>query len=145
MWETVSTLVLLALVAQPLLHQIQGRWHSVRASRRVAALNRGEPIHIRCAARFRNAGGGRRRARLAVKPEGVFVSTADGTVSKLQLGTPDTRVTVVAELSMMVCNVAGRELEVLLTAGDDRLLIAVAARLPNCGYEHPATSKSHHL
>ena len=130
MWETVSVSVLLVIVTQPLLHRIQKRWHSVRMAQRVAALNRGETVRIRCAARFRNSGGGRRRAHLTATHEGVFVSTADGTVSKLQLGTPDTQVTVVAELSMLVCDVAGRQLEVLLAAGEGRLLKAMAARLP---------------
>ncbi|MFB7374763.1 hypothetical protein ACFC0D_33540 [Streptomyces sp. NPDC056222] len=129
------------IVAQPLLHRIQKRWRSVRMSRRVAALNRGETVRIRCAARFRNSGGGRRRAHLTVKPEGVFVSTADGAVSKLQLGTPDTRVTVVAELSMLVCNVDGRLLEVLLAAEEDRLLKAVTARLPECDSRNPAAAR----
>ncbi|MFD9033514.1 hypothetical protein ACFVZW_20525 [Streptomyces sp. NPDC059567] len=132
MWETVSVLVLLVIVTQPLLHRMQKRWHSVRTAQRVAALNRGETVRVRCAARFRNSGGDRRRAYLTATSEGVFVSTADGTVSKLQLGTPDTQVTIVAELSMLVCDVAGRQLEVLLAAGEDRLLQAVAARLPDC-------------
>ncbi|MET8138390.1 MULTISPECIES: hypothetical protein [unclassified Streptomyces] len=140
MWETLSDTVVLAIVAEPLLRRIRKRWRRRRVSRTVAALNRGENAHIRCAARFRNSGGGRHRARLTVKAEGVFLSTFDDTVSKLRLGTPRTSVEVVAELSMMVCNVAGRQLEILLPAEEDRLFKAVVARLPDRSDEPPATA-----
>ncbi|GAA3500877.1 hypothetical protein GCM10019016_079840 [Streptomyces prasinosporus] len=64
-----------------------------------------------------------------VQAEGVFLSTTDGTVSNLQLGTPGATVEVVNELSMVLCNVAGRQLEVLLPATEDRLFKAVADTL----------------
>ncbi|MCT9007029.1 hypothetical protein ACWGKW_27255 [Streptomyces sp. NPDC054766] len=129
MWETLYGTVVLAIVTEPLLRPIQKRLRRSRISRRVAAVNRGETTRIRCAARFRNSGGARHRARLTVKTEGVFLSTLDGKVAELRLGTPRTSVEAAAELSMMVCNVAGRQLEIWLPAEEDRLFKAVVARL----------------
>ncbi|MGW3911467.1 hypothetical protein ACWEBX_08040 [Streptomyces sp. NPDC005070] len=139
MWETLYDTVVLAVVAELLLRPIRKRWHRRRISQTVAALNRGKTTRIRCAARFRNSGGGRHRARLTVKADGVFLSTVDSTVARLRLGTPHTSVEVVAERSMMVCSVAGRQLEILLPAEEDRLFKAVVARLLDHGDEqHPA-------
>ncbi|MET7621916.1 hypothetical protein [Streptomyces sp. NPDC005408] len=137
-----ETLVIVgfAIVADPLLRRIRKLWRKRRISRTVAGLKRGEAVRIRCDVRFRNSGGKRHRARLAVKAEGVFLSTIDGTVSNLQLRTPGTTVEIVAELSMMVCNVAGRQLEVLLPTGEDRLLKAVAGSLIDCTDEQPLTT-----
>ncbi|MFF2363761.1 hypothetical protein ACFVU0_13725 [Streptomyces sp. NPDC058122] len=141
MWDKISVAVTLAIVAEWLLRPMLTRWRKMRVSQTVAALNRGDAIRIRCAARFRNSGGGRHRAHLTVKAEGFFLSTSDGTVAKHQLGTPRTRdtVEVVAELSMLVCNVAGRQLEILLPSGEDLLLKAVLARLLRDSDENPAT------
>lgn len=129
MWETLTLIVASAIVADPLLRRIRKLWRAHRVSRTVAGLNRGETVRIRCDARFRNDGGERRRARLVVQAEGVFLSTIDGTVSNLRLGAPDTTVEIVAQRSMMVCNVAGRQLEVLLPTVEDRLFKAVAGTL----------------
>ncbi|MFJ7967070.1 hypothetical protein [Streptomyces sp. NPDC096324] len=142
MWDKISVAVTLAIVAEWLLRPMLTRWRKMRVSQTVAALNRGDAVRIRCAARFRNSGGGRHRAHLTVKAEGVFLSTSDRTIAKHQLGTPDTRdtVEVVAELSMLVCNVAGRQLEILLPSGEDLLLKAVLARLLKNRDENPATN-----
>ncbi|MFF3418481.1 hypothetical protein ACFYW9_27855 [Streptomyces sp. NPDC002698] len=137
MWENLSVTVALAIVTGPLLGWIQKGWRRRHIARTVASLNRGKNTHIRCAARFRNSGGARHRARLTVKAEGVFLSTVDSTVSKLPLGTPRE---VVAELSMLVCNVAGRQLEIWLPAEEDRLFKAVVARLLDRSDEHPVTA-----
>src|SRR5262249_38906590 len=128
-WETLFVIVGFTVVADPLRRRIRELWHQRRISQTIAALNRGETVRIRCDARFRNSGGGRHRARLTVQAEGVFLSTFDGTVSNLQLGTPGMTIEIVAELSMMLCNVAGQQLEVLLPTGEDRLLKAVAGTL----------------
>jgi hypothetical protein len=128
-WETLVAIAGIAVVADPLLRRIRELWRKRRISRTVAALNRGETVHIRCDARFRNSGGERHRARLTVQAEGVLLSTFDGTVSNLQLRAPGMSVEIVAELSMMLCNVAGRPLEVLLPSREDRLLKAVAGIL----------------
>ncbi|MFD3943343.1 hypothetical protein [Streptomyces sp. NPDC058579] len=114
MWDSFLLIMICAIVADSLLHRIRRLWRRMRRSQTVAALNRGETVHIRCAARFRNTGGRRHRATLTVKAEGAFLTTLDGTVSDLQLGVPATSVEIVAERSMMVCEVAGRQLEVLL-------------------------------
>lgn len=110
-------------------------WRRRRISRTIAALSRGEAVRIRCEARFRGSGGRRLGAHLMVTSEGVFVSTADGTVSNLCLGTADSRVEIITEQLMMVCDVAGRQLEVLLPAGEESLLSAVVARLPDSDNE----------
>lgn len=119
----------LATLADWVLSRTLKRWRRRRTSQKVAALSRGETVRIRCAARFRNSGGARHRANLTVGADGVFLSTVDDTVSTVQLGTPPTSVTIAAELSMIVCDVAGRQLEVLLPAGEDRLFKAVAVSL----------------
>ncbi|MFB7245643.1 hypothetical protein CW362_09725 [Streptomyces populi] len=133
MGEKLFVAVVLAGVVQPLLHRIRKRWHGRRVSRTVEALNRGGTARVDCAARFRNSGGGRHRARLTVKAEGVFLSTKDGTVAELRIGTPHSDVEVVAELSMLVCDVAGRQLEILLPAEEDHLFKALEARLLDRG------------
>ncbi|MFF3872074.1 hypothetical protein [Streptomyces sp. NPDC001978] len=129
MWETLFVILGFAVVVDPLLRRIRKVRRERRISQTIAALDRGGTIRIRCDARFRNTGGKRHRARLVVRAEGVFLSTVDGTVSNLQLGTPGVTVEVVNELSMVLCNVAGRQLEVLLPPGEDRLLKAVAETL----------------
>ncbi|MFE2581423.1 hypothetical protein [Streptomyces sp. NPDC059378] len=102
--------------------------------RTVAALSHGDTARIRCAARFRNSGGGRHRARLTAEAGGVFLSTADGTVARLPLGAPPTTgIEIVAEHSMLVCDTAGRQLEILLPAGEDHLFQAVVARIMGGG------------
>ncbi|MEU6882886.1 hypothetical protein [Streptomyces sp. NPDC046712] len=141
MWDTLFLVMIFVIVANTILHRIQKRWRRRRSSQTVAALNRGGTVHIRCAARFRNSGGGRNRAGLTVRAQGVFLSTVDGVVSELQLGTPDTDVEIVAELSMVVCDVAGRQLEVLLPAGESRLFGAVAVRLLDRSNAHPAIAR----
>ncbi|MEU0785348.1 hypothetical protein ABZ341_27680 [Streptomyces sp. NPDC006173] len=140
MWETLYDTVVLAIVGELLLRPIREQWHRRGISQTVAALNRGKATRIRCAARFRNSGGGRHRARLTVTADGVFLSTVDSTVAELRLGTPHTSVEVVAEHSMMVCSVAGRQLEIWLPAEEDRLFKAVVARLLDHGDEHSATA-----
>ncbi|WP_329124842.1 hypothetical protein [Streptomyces sp. NBC_01353] len=141
MWDTLLLIMVFAIVANPVLDWIQKRWRRRRSSQTIAALNRGESVHIRCATRFRNSGGGRHRASLAVRAEGVFLSTVDGTVSELQLGTPGNGVEIVAEFSMMVCDVAGRQLEVLLPAGESHLFKAVAVSLLDHSNTHPTTAE----
>ncbi|WP_406065871.1 hypothetical protein OG462_40540 [Streptomyces sp. NBC_01077] len=42
-------------------------------------------------------------------------------------------------MSTILCDVGGRQFEVLLTAGEEQLLQAVAARLSDGGKEHGAT------
>jgi len=113
----------------PLLRRIHKLRREHRISQTVAALNRGETVRIRCDARFRKAGGERHSARLVAQAEGVFLSTIDGTVSNLQLGAPGATVEIVAWRWMMLSNVDGRQLEVLLSTGEDRLLNAVASTL----------------
>ncbi|MFD9007324.1 hypothetical protein ACFV0T_41460 [Streptomyces sp. NPDC059582] len=140
MWENFFSSVVLATVAEPLLRRIQKRWRSWRISRTVAALDCGGTVRIRCAARFRNSGGGRHRARLTVTAEGVFLSTVDGAVTHLRLGTARGGVTVVAERSMLVCNAAGRQLEILLPAGEERLFKALVVRALDGGDEHSAAA-----
>jgi hypothetical protein len=137
MWESLSVIALVAIVAEPILRRIRNRWRRKRMSQAVAALNRGDTVRIRCAARFRNSGGGRRRACLTVGTEGAVISTADGTISKVQLGAPGTNIEIIAELSMITCDVSGRQLEVLLPAGEELLLKAVAASLPDSATERP--------
>lgn len=137
MWENLHATVVLAIAAGPVLRWIQKGWRRRRIARTVAALNRGKTTHIRCAARFRNAGGARHRARMTVKAEGVFLSTIDSTVSNLPLGTPGE---VIAELSMLVCTVAGRQLEIWLPAEEDGLFKAVVARLLDRSDELPVTA-----
>ncbi|MFB7611669.1 hypothetical protein [Streptomyces gardneri] len=105
----------------------------------VDALSRGATVRIRCATRFRNSGGGRQRAYLTVRAKDAFVSTADGTVPNVRLGAPGTNLEIIAELSMIVCDVAGRQLEVLLPAGEELLLQAVTANLSAGDTEHSAT------
>ena len=129
MGEKLFVAVVLAGVVQPLLHRIRKRWHGRRVSRTVEALNRGGTARVDCAARFRNSGGGRHRARLTAEAGGVFLSTADGTVARLRLGAPLTDVEIVAEHSMLVCDAAGRRLEILLPAEEDHLFQAVVARI----------------
>jgi hypothetical protein len=136
-WENLFATVVLAVVSEPLLRRMRKGWRRRRIARTVTELTRGKTVHIRCAARFRNSGGGRHRARLTVKAEGVFLSTVDSTVSKLRLGTPRE---VVAELSMLVCSAAGRQLEIWLPVEEDRLFKAVVARLLDCSDEHPVTT-----
>lgn len=128
-WETLFAILGFAVVVDPLLRRMRKVWREHRISQTIAALDRGGTIRIPCDARFRNAGGKRHRARLVVQAGGVFLSTIDGTVSNLQLGPAGATVEVVNELSMMLCNVAGRQLEVLLPPGEDRLLKAVAETL----------------
>ncbi|MCX4648594.1 MULTISPECIES: hypothetical protein [unclassified Streptomyces] len=129
MWETFIVIVGFGAVADLIRRRIRELWHKRRVPQTVAALRRGETVRIRCDARFRNAGGQRHRARLVVHAEGAFLSTVDGTVSNVQLAPPGANVEVVTERSMLLCNVAGRQLEVLLPTGDDRLLKAVASAL----------------
>ncbi|MFF3883633.1 hypothetical protein [Streptomyces sp. NPDC001914] len=138
MWEKFLVTMILAIMAESLLRRIRRRWRKVRVRQTVAALSRGDTAHIRCAARFRNSGGGRHRARLTVQADDVSLSTSDGTVAKLLFRSPLTGVEVVAERSMLVCDADGRQLEILLPAGEDRLFHAVVARLLGCGNEHPA-------
>ncbi|MFE1285760.1 hypothetical protein [Streptomyces sp. NPDC058751] len=142
MWENFAVTMILALVTEPILSRVQKRWRRMRIVRTVAALERGDTARIRCAARFRNSGGGRHRARLTVKAEGVFPSTADGTVTELRLGAPSPTVEaeVVAERSMLVYDVAGRRLEILLPAEEDRLFTAVLARALGRSDENATTS-----
>ncbi|MFG2946238.1 hypothetical protein [Streptomyces adustus] len=137
-WERFFVTVVVATMAEPLLRRMRQRWRRMRIRRTVAALSQGDTTHVRCATRFRNSGGRRRRARLTVEAAGVFLSSADGTVAKLQLGTPLATVEVVAERSMLVCDVAGRQLEILLPAEEDRLFEAVAARIVSRSSEHLA-------
>ncbi|WP_330459325.1 hypothetical protein OIB37_22095 [Streptomyces sp. NBC_00820] len=128
---------LLVAVIDVVLSRGWKRWRRLRMSRKVEALNRGETVRVRCAARFRRSGGRRLGAYLMVTPKGVFVSTTDGTVSNLCLGTPGSGVEIVAEQSVIVYDVDGRQLEVLLPAGEEALLTAVAARLPGIDYGWP--------
>ncbi|WP_162624778.1 hypothetical protein [Streptomyces cadmiisoli] len=125
MWDTLVVIVGFAVVVDPLLRRIRRLSQERRISRTVAALGTGGTVRIRCDARFRNAGGKRHRARLVVQAEGAFLSTVDGKVPNLELSTPAATVEVVNDLSMVLCNVDGRQLEVLLPAGEDRLLKAV--------------------
>ncbi|MFB7592792.1 hypothetical protein [Streptomyces sp. NPDC056169] len=74
--------------------------------------------------------------------EHAFVSTVDGTMSKLQLGAPGTNLEIIAELTTIVCDVAGRRLEVLLRAGEQQLLQSVPARLSDGGEERSTTRNS---
>ncbi|MGX1540948.1 hypothetical protein [Streptomyces adustus] len=138
MWEKLFVTVIFAMMAESILRRIQKRWRRMRIRRTVAALSHGGTARIRCAARFRNSGGRRRRARLTAEAAGVFLSTADGTVAKLRLGTPLASVEAVAERSMLVCDVAGRQLEVLFPAEEDRLFEAVVARIFGTSNDHLA-------
>ncbi|MFF5485745.1 hypothetical protein ACFY7Y_05940 [Streptomyces virginiae] len=135
----------MAIVAEPLIRRTRNRWRRRRVSQIVGALSRGESVRIRCAARFRNSGGGRRRAHLTVTSEDAFISTADGAVSKVRLRAPGTNVEIITESSMIVCDVTGRQLEILLPAGEETLLQAVAARLPGgpTNSPQPGTALSH--
>ncbi|MGW1118315.1 hypothetical protein ACWD5B_14575 [Streptomyces tanashiensis] len=137
MWESLSAIVLVAIVAEPLLRRTRNRWRRRRVSQTVGALSRGRTVRIKCAARFRHSGGGRQRAHLTVRAEEAFLSTLDGTVSKVQLGAPGTTLEIIAEQSMIVCDVAGRQLEVLLPAGEEQLLQAVATRLSDSATNAP--------
>lgn len=139
MWESLSAIVLVAIVAEPLLRRTRNRWRRRRISKTVGALSSGQTVRIRCAARFRSSGGGRHRAYLTVRAEEAFVSTVDGTVSNVRLGAPGTTLDFTAEQSMIVCDVAGRQLEILLPAGEERLLQAVATRLSD-GATNPPPS-----
>ncbi|MGW1966641.1 hypothetical protein ACWCPD_41035 [Streptomyces sp. NPDC001935] len=142
MWEKFSVVVALAFVAEWLLRPIQTRWRKMRISQTVAALNRGDAARVRCAARFHNSGGSRHRARLAFNAAGVLLSATDGAIAQLELGnslTPD-NVEAVVERSMLVCNVDGRQLEILLPSGEDRLLEAVLARLLKDSNAAPTTT-----
>lgn len=139
-WEELAVTMALAALAEPLLRRMKKRWRRMRVSRTVAMLTRGDSARIRCAARFRNTGGARHRARLTVKAEGVFLTIADGTNATPRPGMLLTGVEVVAERSMLVCTVAGRQLEILLPADEDRLLRAVTARLSDCSDKHYATA-----
>ncbi|GGY17329.1 hypothetical protein GCM10010299_23160 [Streptomyces tanashiensis] len=139
MWESLSAVVLVAIVAEPLLRRTRNRWRRRRVSQTVGALSRGQSVRIRCAARFRHSGGGRQRAHLTVRAEGAFISTVGGTLSKVRLGAPGTTLEIIAEQSMIVCDVAGRQLEVLLPTGEERLIQAVAARLSD-GATNPPQS-----
>ncbi|MFD7876654.1 hypothetical protein ACFV5G_21535 [Streptomyces sp. NPDC059766] len=116
-------------MAEPLIRRIRKWWRRMCIGRTVAALSHGGTARIRCAARFRNSGGGRRRARLTAEAGGVFLSTADGTVARLRLGGSLTIAEIVAEHSMLVCETAGRQLEILLPAEEDHLFQAVVARI----------------
>ncbi|MFE4703293.1 hypothetical protein ACFRIC_40120 [Streptomyces sp. NPDC056738] len=136
MWEKLFVTMILAIMAESLLRRIRRRWHRMRVRQTVAALSRGDTARIRCAARCRNSGGGRHRARLTVEAEGASLSTSDGTVEQLQFRTPLTSVEVVPERSMLVYNTGGRQFEILLPAGEDRLFDAVVARLLGRGSEH---------
>ncbi|MFD6550796.1 hypothetical protein [Streptomyces sp. NPDC058398] len=124
--------MILAIMAESLFRRIRRRWRKMCVRQTVAALSRGDTARIRCAARFRNSGGGRHRAHLTVEAESVSLSTTDGTVAKLQFATPLTSVEVIAERSMLVCDTDGRQLEILLPTGEDRLFNAVIARLLGC-------------
>ncbi|MFJ6355331.1 hypothetical protein ACIQKB_38465 [Streptomyces sp. NPDC092046] len=67
------------------------------------------------------------------------MSTADGSASNVQLGAPGANVEIIAELSTIVCVTAGRQLEVLLPAGEEQLLKAVATCLPGSDITHLAS------
>ncbi|MEU4272574.1 hypothetical protein [Streptomyces sp. NPDC026092] len=130
MWDTILLIMFYVILAHWVFYQIARLWRRMRRSRTIAALSRGEAVRIRCDARFRNTGGRRHRATLTVGAEGTFLTTADGTVSDLRLGVPATSVEIVVERSMMVCDVAGRQLEVLQPDEEDpeyRLIKAVAS------------------
>ncbi|MER5599023.1 hypothetical protein [Streptomyces sp. NPDC002265] len=129
MWDQLFGAVVVAIMAEPLIRRIRKWWRRLRIGRTVAALSRGDTARIRCAARFRNSGGGRHRARLTAEAGGVFLSTTDGTVVRLRLGAPLTGVEIVAEHAMLVCDTAGRQLEILLPAEEDHLFQAVVARI----------------
>ncbi|MFD5570494.1 hypothetical protein [Streptomyces cadmiisoli] len=128
MWDAIFVGLFVSIAAE-LLRRVRDQWRIRRTSRTVEALGRGETVRIRCAARFRSSGGARRRAYLTVGAEGAFISTSDGSVSKAQLDAPGVNPQSTPTLSMIVCTVAGRKLEVLLPSGQRALFEAVAARL----------------
>lgn len=133
MWEIFADVMGRLATAVRVADWILPRWRRRRHAQMISALRGGETVDIRCAARFRNSGGARHRATLTLRAEGVFLSTADGTLQELQLGTAATDVELVSERAMLLCDVDGRQLEVLLRDEEGHLFRAVALSLRDRG------------